>query len=75
LISSTNDLTGQEVTLDALRSDGKPVLLAFTDAGCAACGAILPDLARWQRQTERFCPKSCGDNRRNVGSDGRGLLA
>jgi peroxiredoxin len=44
-----NDLSGQEVTLDALRSDGKPVLLAFTDAGCAACGAILPDLARWQR--------------------------
>lgn len=44
------DLHGELVTLDALRAEGKPVLLTFMDPGCAPCTALLPDLLRWQRE-------------------------
>jgi peroxiredoxin/uncharacterized membrane protein YphA (DoxX/SURF4 family) len=43
-------LHGETLTLDALRASGKPVLLVFTDPDCGPCTALLPDLARWQRQ-------------------------
>jgi methylamine dehydrogenase accessory protein MauD len=42
-------LTGETVTLDALRALGKPVVLLFSDPGCGPCNALLPELARWQR--------------------------
>lgn len=38
------------MTLDALRAPGKPLLLLFTDPECGPCSALLPDLARWQRE-------------------------
>ncbi len=41
-------LHGEVLTLDSLLARGRPVLLAFIDPGCAACDALLPDLARWQ---------------------------
>ncbi len=37
------------VPLDALAALGAPVLLVFSDANCAACEALLPDVAMWQR--------------------------
>jgi peroxiredoxin len=37
------------VTLDALRALGKPVVLLFSDPGCGPCTALLPEVARWQR--------------------------
>jgi peroxiredoxin/uncharacterized membrane protein YphA (DoxX/SURF4 family) len=40
---------GETMTLDALRAQGKPVMLLFTDPGCGPCNALLPDVARWQR--------------------------
>ena len=43
------DLDGETVTLDALRTVGKPVLLIFSDPSCGPCTALLPDVARWQR--------------------------
>jgi thiol-disulfide isomerase/thioredoxin len=43
-------LFGERLTLDALRAAGKPVLLTFVDPGCGPCTALLPDLARWQRE-------------------------
>ena len=38
------------LTLDALRSSGKPLMLTFTDPNCGPCQALLPDLGRWQRE-------------------------
>jgi len=42
-------LFGETMTLDALRSAGKPVLLVFSDPTCGPCNALLPELGRWQR--------------------------
>jgi peroxiredoxin len=41
---------GETMTLDALRAQGKPLLLLFTDPGCGPCNALLPDIARWQKE-------------------------
>ena len=43
-------LDGEAVTLDALRAEGKPVLLVFTDPGCGPCSALLPEIGRWQQE-------------------------
>jgi methylamine dehydrogenase accessory protein MauD len=45
-------LFGEALTLDALRARGKPVLLMFTDPTCGPCEALVPDLARWQKEYE-----------------------
>ena len=42
------DLEGERVTLDSLRSSGKPVLLLFTEPGCEYCRELLPEVGRWQ---------------------------
>jgi methylamine dehydrogenase accessory protein MauD len=42
------DLEGEEVTLDSLRSPGRPVLLLFTEPGCEYCMELLPEVGRWQ---------------------------
>jgi peroxiredoxin len=48
-------LANEPRTLDALRTPGKPVLLVFSDPECGPCTALLPDLARWQReQTDKL---------------------
>jgi peroxiredoxin len=43
------DPDGQSVSLDSLLDRGAPLVLVFTQAGCAACDALLPDVARWQQ--------------------------
>jgi methylamine dehydrogenase accessory protein MauD len=40
---------GERVTLEALRGDGRPVLLMFTSPGCGPCAQIFPMLRRWQQ--------------------------
>ena len=45
---SLQDLRGELVTLDGLRSSGLPLILVFSDPGCGPCNALLPQLARWQ---------------------------
>jgi peroxiredoxin len=45
-------LHGETMTLEALRSLGKPLVLLFTDPGCGPCTALLPDIAQWQRNHE-----------------------
>ena len=40
---------GDELSLDELLAPEKPLLLVFTDTGCGACTALLPDVVRWQR--------------------------
>ena len=43
-------LEGGTTTLQSLGEAGKPILLVFTDPECAACDALQPDLALWQRE-------------------------
>jgi thiol-disulfide isomerase/thioredoxin len=47
---SLKDLAARMVTLDALCKQGKPVLLLFSEPGCGACDAALPEVAEWQRE-------------------------
>lgn len=42
-------LDGGTQTLGSLRAAGKPTVLAFTDPVCGPCNALLPELARYQR--------------------------
>ena len=44
------NLAGETVSLDGLRTEGKPVLLVFSDPGCRPCGALMPEVGRWQRE-------------------------
>jgi peroxiredoxin len=41
---------GETMTLDALRAQGKPVMLIFSDPGCGPCNALMPEVAGWQRE-------------------------
>jgi thiol-disulfide isomerase/thioredoxin len=47
---SLSGLYGESLTLDALRSSGKTVMLLFTDPGCGPCNALLPEVGRWQEE-------------------------
>jgi len=43
-------LQGETLTLESLRSAGKPVMLLFTDPNCGSCTAMLPEIRRWQKE-------------------------
>jgi len=43
-------LHGETLTLNALRSSDKPVMMLFTDPGCGPCSAMLPEVGRWQEE-------------------------
>ena len=45
-------LIGDKVTLDSLKTAGKPLLLFFSDPGCGPCNALLPDVAKWQGELD-----------------------
>jgi peroxiredoxin len=45
-------IDGPTVSLDGLRAVGRPVLLLFVDPNCGPCNALVPDVARWQREHE-----------------------
>lgn len=47
---SLSGLYGESLTLDALRSSGKAVMMLFTDPGCGPCNAMLPEVGRWQEE-------------------------
>jgi thiol-disulfide isomerase/thioredoxin len=47
---SLQGLHGETLTLEALRSSGKPVMALFTDPGCGPCNALLPEVGRWQEE-------------------------
>jgi peroxiredoxin len=41
---------GETMTLDALRAQGKPVMLVFSDPNCGPCNALMPELGAWQKE-------------------------
>ncbi len=43
-------LFGETQTLDAIRANGLPTMLLFTDPTCGPCNALLPDVGKWQRE-------------------------
>jgi methylamine dehydrogenase accessory protein MauD len=43
-------LTGERLSLTALLSSGRPVLLFFANPNCPPCDTLLPEVARWQRE-------------------------
>ena len=43
-------LDGMEYSLAALLSAERPLMLVFTDARCSPCEALMPYVARWQRE-------------------------
>ena len=47
---SLSGLRGETLTLESLRSSGKPVMLIFTDPNCGPCNALLPEVGRWQQE-------------------------
>jgi len=47
---SHSGIYGESLTLEALRSSGKTVMLLFTDPGCGPCNALLPEVGRWQEE-------------------------
>ena len=44
------DLDGNTTSLEGLMEPGNPLVLLFTEPGCGACDAILPEVAQWQRE-------------------------
>lgn len=44
------DRTGQIWTLDKLSEGRRPVVLIFSQPGCGACEALLPEVVQWQRE-------------------------
>jgi peroxiredoxin len=47
---SLSGLHGETLTLESLRSAGKPILLLFTDPDCGPCTAMFPEIGRWQEE-------------------------
>jgi thiol-disulfide isomerase/thioredoxin len=47
---SLSGLYGESLTLEALCSSGKTVMMLFTDPGCGPCNALLPEVGRWQEE-------------------------
>lgn len=47
---SLPDLQGDTVSLDDLVGLGRPVMLVFSAPECGACDALMPHVARWERE-------------------------
>jgi uncharacterized membrane protein YphA (DoxX/SURF4 family)/peroxiredoxin len=47
---SLPQLDATPLSLDTLRSDGRSVLLLFSDPNCGPCNALMPTAALWQQQ-------------------------
>lgn len=43
-------LDGRQYTLQSRIEGGRPSVIAFVNPGCGPCSALLPEIARWQRE-------------------------
>lgn len=62
-------ISGERVSLGALLGAEHPLMLVFSASGCGPCEALLPRIARWQREHEqrlRIAVVASGDPQRNV---------
>jgi peroxiredoxin len=41
---------GSTVSLDLLRAERRSIVLIFSDPECGPCSALLPEIARWERE-------------------------
>jgi peroxiredoxin/uncharacterized membrane protein YphA (DoxX/SURF4 family) len=41
---------GETLTLEDLRSQGRAIMLIFTDPNCRPCGELLPEAAQWREE-------------------------
>ena len=48
---TARDLDDAIIKIDAARDFANPTLVVFIEPGCAACDLLLPDVARWQRES------------------------
>ena len=78
---TAKDLDGAAVAIDPARDLAAPALLVFVEPGCSACDALLPDVARWQRddadrvRTMVISRGTIGQNRNKSAKHGiRGVL-
>lgn len=46
------DTDGRTWTLEALLEPQRPLVLVFSQTGCSACDALLPEIAEWQRDID-----------------------
>ena len=49
-LSIRTGVYGKVQMRDALHTGDKPVMLVSSDPGCGPCTALLPEIARWQRE-------------------------
>ena len=50
---SLSGLHRETITLDALRSSGKLLMMLFTDPNCGPCNALLPEAGSWQQEHDK----------------------
>jgi peroxiredoxin/uncharacterized membrane protein YphA (DoxX/SURF4 family) len=50
---SLSGLYGESLTLEALRSSGKPLMMLFTDPNCGPCNALLAEVGSWQQEHDK----------------------
>ncbi|MDT7538003.1 MAG: hypothetical protein QOI82_1588 [Actinomycetota bacterium] len=68
------DLDGAVVSLDEVLATGKPALLAFIAPSCHLCDELIPDLERWQNDSDHPVPVlvlstgSVPENRQKLGA-------
>lgn len=74
---SLKSLGDDEISLDALLAEKKPVLLLFVSPSCGPCVSLLPEIKRWQRDYAQaftlalLSRSTVADNRKEF--DGQGL--
>jgi thiol-disulfide isomerase/thioredoxin len=65
---SLPNLNGDTISLTTLLEARKPLILLFSEPGCGACDALLPELSQWQRDyldQLSIVPISRGDMKEN----------
>lgn len=71
---SLTDLLGDTLSLETLLKRRRLLLLLFTEPGCGACDAVLPEVSQWQREYGdrlSIVPISRGNAKENRGKSAK----